>query len=459
MTLFQSSTDRSGPQGSPSRDPGRVETILDAVDATSVLERLQEYRWTGRQGYPLRTMWRAYLASFVLNLPHTNALIRRLHEDPELRRICGFGDSLPHRSTFNRFISRLGYHRDLVGQCMAPMTTALKARLPGFGDIVAVDSTTVRTHSNPERQELSDTEAGWTAKTVYEPQLHKEWYFGYKYHAVVDATHGLPITGFTTPANVNDSPKMPELLDRASRSLRWFQPKYVLADKGYDAQSNYRNIVQRGASPIIPIRRTSRERKKLHQGIYTGKAVPTCIGMEPMEYVRSDPEKGRLYRCRAEGCRLKDRPKVEYCEYEVWDEDGSRPECVGRLPMEYVRSDPQGARLFRCREEGCRLKDRLKADYCEYEIWDKGDPDNPRLFPPIPRGDPEWDELYARRQSIERMFKSLKESRRLERHCVRGLRQVALHAAMSVLSYQATALANLRAGETDLIRWMVPKVA
>ena len=56
-----------------------------------------------RPGYPLKAMWRAYVASFVLNLPHTNAIIRRLYEDPELRRLCGFyGPTLPHRSTFNR---------------------------------------------------------------------------------------------------------------------------------------------------------------------------------------------------------------------------------------------------------------------------------------------------------------------------------------------------------------------
>ena len=51
------------------------------------------------------------------------------------------------------------------------------------------------------------------------------------------------------------------------------------------------------------------------------------------------------------------------------------------------------------------------------------------------------------RQAIERVFKSMKESRRLERHCVRGLRQVMLHILMSTLAFQVTALAHIRAGE------------
>ena len=75
------------------------------------------------------------------------------------------------------------------------------------------------------------------------------------------------------------------------------------------------------------------------------------------------------------------------------------------------------------------------------------------------RDGPEWKSLYAKRQAIERVFKSMKEFRRLERHCVRGLRQVALHAMMSSLAFQATALVHLRAGEPEWMRWMVKQVS
>ena len=75
--------------------------VFASLDDSALLARLQEYRPTGRQGYPLMALWRAYVASFVLNLPHTNALIRRLEDDPAFRILCGFGH-LPHRTTFNR---------------------------------------------------------------------------------------------------------------------------------------------------------------------------------------------------------------------------------------------------------------------------------------------------------------------------------------------------------------------
>ena len=76
------------------------------------------------------------------------------------------------------------------------------------------------------------------------------------------------------------------------------------------------------------------------------------------------------------------------------------------------------------------------------------------LFAATRRDGPEWKALYAKRQAIERVFKSMKESRRLERHCVRGLRQITLHALMSALAFLVTALAHLRAGSrTSCAGW------
>ena len=96
--------------------------------------------------------------------------------------------------------------------------------------------------------------------------------------------------------------------------------------------------------------------------------------------------------------------------------------------------------------------------HCDTEVWE--DPaENIRLFGVVRRDSQEWKTLYAKRQAIERVFKSMKESRRLERHCIRGLRQITLHAIMSALAFQATVLVRLRAGEAGLMRWMVRKVA
>lgn len=393
-----------------SQAPGLVElrAYLDAVDATALLDRLQDYRRrAGRRGYPLVALWRAYLASFILNLPHTNALIRRLEDSESLQAICGFVQ-LPHRTTFNRFINRLADHRNLVEAALTCLTAELAAELPGFGKSVAVDSTVVRTHSNPHTKPRSDPEASWTAKNIASAKDAKEWRYGYKYHAVADATYGLPITGFVTTASHHDSPTMPGILDKARAEHDWFEPQYVMADKGYDSESNHRAVLSHAATPIIAIRKLSKlATKGLREGVYTEDSVPTCIGEKPMEYVRTDPARGHLYRCPAGGCRLKDRKGVRYCHDELW------------------------------------------------EMWGE----NVRLIGPVRRGSDRWKELYGQRQAVERLFKGMKESRRLEAHCVRGLRMVSLHIAMSVLAFQATALAHHREGQAENIRWMVRKVA
>ena len=387
-----------------------IRHIFSVLDDAALLARLQEYRWTGRQGYSLRALWRAYVASFILNLPHTNALIRQLVHDRELREVCGFDDLLPHRTTFNRFIQRLSHHPDLVESCITTITNRLKELLPDLGQEVAIDSTVVRSHCNPSRKTVSDPQASWTVKnSARAKDGGKEWAHGYKLQLVADANHGVTLGQIVGQAKGNDFLELPRLMDHTTDLLDWFKPSAAMADRGYDSRANHQYLHDRGILPIIKMRRpTGRSTggARLHEGIYTASGVPTCIGQVPMEYVRSDPEKGHLYRCA--GCHLKD----------------SR---AGLFP------------------------------HCTDEVWEDPKRDI-RLFGVIRRNSPEWRSLYGKRQAIERVFKSMKESRRLERHCVRGLRQITLHSLMSVLSYQATVLVNVLAREPELMRWMVRKI-
>ena len=281
------------------------------------------------------------------------------------------------------------------------LTHQLKALIPGLGRQVAVDATTVRSHCNPNRKRLSDPEASWTAKNSSRAKEGgKEWHHGYKVHMVADANYGVPLAHFVTTAKRNDSPELPAVIARAEALYPWFKPSVVIADRGYDSTANHEYLHGKGIVPVIHIRRS-----KGHAALYTEHGVPTCLGQIPMEYVRSDPEKGHLYRCK--GCHLAARPGVHHCDTEVWED-----------PSQDIR-----------------------------------------LFGVVRRDSQEWKALYARRQAIERVFKSMKESRRLERHCIRGLRQVTLHAVMSALAFQATVLVRVLSGELEWMRWMVRKVA
>ena len=52
------------------------------------------------------------------------------------------------------------------------------------------------------------------------------------------------------------------------------------------------------------------------------------------------------------------------------------------------------------------------------------------------------------------MFRSLKHSRGLEGHCMRGMRKILLQTTLSVLTFQATALARVKAEDSRRMRTM-----
>ena len=137
------------------------------------------------------------------------------------------------------------------------------------------------------------------------------------------------------------------------------------------------------------------------------------------------------------------------------------PTCMGSQPMEYVRTDwDTGKHLFRCPTGGCSLKETgtKGITHCDSHEWE--DPrTNLKVIGIIPRSSPEWDMLYSMRMSIERTFGSLKHSRALEGHRVRGMHKIMLHATMSLLTYQATMRGHLQYEDVARLRDMSVRVA
>ena len=225
-----------------------IAEILDSIDATKLVRKLSEYRLAGGpRTYRIISFWRAYMLTFLMDLPSINALYRRLSNDPELMLLCGFS-RLPHRTTFNRFVSRLSQHRDLVDEALSGVTDQLKALIPDLGEKIAIDSTTVQTHAHPKRKskitgQVSDPEASWTKKPSDTDPTLTEWFYGFKYHLLTDAVYQIPLTGYTTTASKADTRELPKLLDRAKSQYPWFRPRYVMADRGYDSAANHKFVL------------------------------------------------------------------------------------------------------------------------------------------------------------------------------------------------------------------------
>jgi len=71
----------------------------------------------------------------------------------------------------------------------------------------------------------------------------------------------------------------------------------------------------------------------------------------------------------------------------------------------------------------------------------------------------DWQAIYDRRSSVERLFSRLKGHRSLIRHSRRRLGPVALHCLLALMVMQANALAHARRGDIDGVRECARRVA
>jgi hypothetical protein len=353
-------------------------------------------------GYLMEQLWKAYMISFILDMDCTNDLVRKLEENPSFADICGFDmdKPLPSRWTFDRFIISLAEHLELVERLLGKAVDQLHQQLPDFGATVAIDSTPVRSHSNPGRRLRSDSEAGFIVK---EGIPHKVWKWGYKLHLLVDTTWELPIACDVTLARESDVAHLIPLIDKAKQRFDWFRPWHVVADKGYDAGYNYKAIHDIGAIPIIKMieKQQSDSRYSLDES-----GIPHCKGGLSLLLKDHDKKKGMRYIC---------------------------PHRAGKTDCSLSQQ--------------CTLKVVWIRPFWEY-----------RKLCTIPRDSEEWNAIYSKRTAVERVNSKLKEHRRLNSHCHRGFLKVRFHCLMSVLSLAITALAEVNANNIERVRACTRKI-
>ena len=135
-----------------------LKTTIDSLLDNQFYRDLQRMKHHTRAGYLMEPLWRAYMLSFILDMDCTNDLVRKLEENPSFVEACGFDMNrpLPSRWTFNRMINKLAIHPEMIEKLLDKTVSRLKERLPDFGNTVAVDSTPVRSHSNPNKKNISD---------------------------------------------------------------------------------------------------------------------------------------------------------------------------------------------------------------------------------------------------------------------------------------------------------------
>ena len=238
-----------------------LQNLFARLDDSELLAALQGPARRGPKGHSVRTLWRCFLTKHYLNLPSTADLIRTLRNNPFVARACGIEspEDIPHEATFSRFFGKLTRHHNLT--LLRGVSRSLVwrhyAELPGFGDRVAIDSTTLKAWSNGARNPKSDIEAGWSIKVG--TRGTRESTYGYKLHLVADCEHELPIGINLSPGNTHDSQRASHALWDARRSYQRFRPHYILGDSAYSGK-DFIQLVERQyhSTPVVKFNRSHR---------------------------------------------------------------------------------------------------------------------------------------------------------------------------------------------------------
>jgi len=231
-----------------------LQTLFDSLDDIPLLQALIGPTRRGPKGHPVYTLWRCFITKHHLGLNSTDAMIRTLRHNPFIAQACGIQspEAIPHKATFSRFFTKLS--KPLVLPRVKDVSRRLVcqhyATLPGFGQRVAMDSTTLKGWVSGGKPKPSDSQARWSVKKNTHGKT--EFTLGWKLHLLVDCESELPISANVSAGNVHDAKRASNLLREARFTTKKFHPDYVMADKGYSGKPLY-NLIKRQyrAQPII----------------------------------------------------------------------------------------------------------------------------------------------------------------------------------------------------------------
>ncbi len=173
--------------------------------------------------------------------------------------------------------------------------------MPEFGEHVAIDGSDLPAYANGQRfvskggrlrVRFSDPDASWGHRSAISTRKGGG-YYGYKLHAAVCTTTGLPVAWETHTAKDAEVPVVPSLLDKIADY--GITPAVCIADKGYDAGSFYEACEARNVRPVAPLRQTRK--------VAAGEHLPPTCEHGTWTFAGSDAKRGAAkYRCPSGEC-------------------------------------------------------------------------------------------------------------------------------------------------------------
>ena len=161
------------PKVPPLSAVGQLAEVLDSPEIAALVCELEATRWTGRPGYPIRSMIGMALAKSIYAVPTWTRTVALVSEHASLRAaIAGSGLDVPSVYACYRFTVKLRTFGDMLTRCIDRVTASLHAQLPELGRNIAIDGSDMPAYANGQRfvskggrerpaSEFSDPDASW----------------------------------------------------------------------------------------------------------------------------------------------------------------------------------------------------------------------------------------------------------------------------------------------------------
>ncbi|HEX5417936.1 MAG TPA: transposase [Chloroflexota bacterium] len=236
--------------------------LLDSPEIGRLIETLEATRWTGRPGWPIRTMIGLALAKSLYALPTWTKVVALVADHWKLQRVLGCEGNPPSQWAAYRFATKLRENDDAVQRCIDGVVEGLKAKLPTYGRNLAIDASDMPAYANgqryvwkggPERNWHTDPDASWGHRSAIATRKGGGFY-GFKLQAAVCTATDLPVAWSVETAKDNESMFVAPLLDAAKR--RGAMATTCAMDKAYDITRVYAECAERDCEAIVPLRAT-----------------------------------------------------------------------------------------------------------------------------------------------------------------------------------------------------------
>jgi hypothetical protein len=278
-----------------------LKVVLDSPEIGRLIADLEATRWTGRPGYPIRTMVGLALAKSLYALPTWTKVVALVADHWKLQRVLGCEGDPPSVYAAYRFAEKLRDNGDMLARCIDGVIEGLKAKLPNYGTDLAIDASDMPAYANgqryvtkggPERNWHTDPDATWGHRSAVSTRKGGGFY-GFKLQMACCTSTGLPVAWTVETGKASESLFSAPLIDDARR--RGLIANTAAMDRGYDNRRVHEECAERDCLPLIPLKQTP--------GVKRGDHLPRECKHGVWKFAGSDRKRGASkWRCPTGEC-------------------------------------------------------------------------------------------------------------------------------------------------------------